>query len=247
MRRDWFVALVLAPVILVFLVGCSSLYSPVAETEMESEDPDPEELEHIITSHPDPDKMLHKIRTGDLLRIQFYGHDFGGDYKVPPSGKIDFPYVGTMDVTGMTPQQLKQRIQDEMTPEYFPQISLSVNYEEFGKITVRVLGAVEQPKRVELPRNTGVMDALIEAEDITPNTIRDRIFVFRKEDGEVQGRLVDYDRYVQGDLSQNVILRDGDLVYAPVKFWPRIETLDQLLRTMGAVGTLSREVRVLSE
>ncbi len=106
-----------------------------------------------------------------------------------------------------------------------------------GKTTkkreVLVLGRVGSPKHVTVDEGDGVMDALTRAGSLRQNSNRTGIFLFRKADKDTMVRKLSYDRFVQGDFSQNVPVQNNDLIYVPTEFVPRFDTLQSLLQVLG--------------
>lgn len=106
-----------------------------------------------------------------------------------------------------------------------------------GKTTkkreVLVLGRVGSPEHVTVDEGEGVMDALTRAGSLEQNSNRTGIFLFRKTENDTMVRKLSYDRFVQGDFSQNVPVQNNDLIYVPTEFMPRFDTLQSLLQVMG--------------
>lgn len=220
--------------------------SPGAE-DAQVENVDPEE----ITEQPNDsasglnlaDTAQHGIRPGDVLTIQLIGEKWGGKYTVPPSGQVDFQFIGNVNLLGKTRSELNDTLIDRLEPDYFRDPDLQINFEKFGQISVLVLGAVGEPKHVKLPKNSGVIDAVVEAGNVTKNSERVKMYVFRKHlNGDTSVYFSNYEDYVEGHLEENVPLRENDVVYVRTNFWPHFDTLDEVIHTLGfglnAIDTL---------
>ncbi|MFB6355197.1 MAG: polysaccharide biosynthesis/export family protein, partial [bacterium] len=207
---------------------------PGQKTQKQTADTDRSKLLTPASDAPEqPDTQFITIRPGDVIEVVLAEQEWGGEFTVPPSGNIDFRFAGTVNVTGKTTNELAELLKDKLKPGYFTNPDLRINFKSFGKNKILVVGAVGSPKHVKLERGEGVMDALVRAGSLTKNSQRIKIYVFRKTGNDSDVYYVNYEKYVKGDLSQNITLRDGDLVYVRTNFWPHFDTLDQLLKTVG--------------
>lgn len=189
----------------------------------------------------------HRIRSGDVLTVKILNEDWGGQYTVPPSGYVDFPFIGTTYVVGMTRDELKQTLREELTPEYFREPHLQINYEKFGTIRVLVLGAVGQPDHVQVQPGDGVMNALLQAGSLTDNSVRIKLYLFRNRGGDTEVHYANYERYVKGDLSQNIPVQNNDVLYVRTQFWPHFDTLESVLRPLGFTAITAVRLQDVAE
>lgn len=194
-----------------------------------------------------PDTAENHIYPGDVIDINLIGEDWGGEYTVPPSGNIDLKFIDSINVLRKTPSELNNLLVNRLKPDYYRDPDIQVNFKSFGEIRVMVLGAVGEPKHVNLQRNDGIINAIVEASALTQNSQRIKMYVFRQHlNGDTSVYFSDYERYVKGDLSQNVPLRDNDVVYVRTNFWPHFDTLNEVLRTLGFTVNTVDDVQDLS-
>lgn len=127
-------------------------------------------------------------------------------------GKIFFPYVGVVDVAGLTTGEIRERITQDLS-HYIKNPQLDVRVVDFRSQRVSITGEVENPRIVkvtDVPKT--LIEALSEAGGRTPTGSLSRVQVTR------EGVVESYDLealFTRGDLSQNLLLRDGDIVYVP--------------------------------
>ncbi len=102
-------------------------------------------------------------------------------YIVDSKGDINFPHLGEIHVAGMTAEQVRDYLTQEISKEVLdPMVNVQlVNF------VVNVAGEVKEPKRIEVnsPRFS-VLDALTAAGDLTPYGMRENVLLIREENGE---------------------------------------------------------------
>lgn len=93
---------------------------------------------------------------------------------------------------------------------------------EFNKVLV--LGEVENPKTMAIKGKLTLMDAITEAGGFTPDAVRRSVMVIRGELGSQRGIRIDVRQILKkADISQNIELEPGDIVYVPKTFVVYIE------------------------
>lgn len=104
-------------------------------------------------------------------------------YLVNPEGYINFPVLGDIYVKGLTVDQIREKIRDELRSVVEdPQVT--VRLENF---VVNVAGEVKEPGSYSStnPKMT-ILDALTKAGDLTQYGRRDNVLLIREEDGEIK-------------------------------------------------------------
>jgi polysaccharide biosynthesis/export protein len=82
-----------------------------------------------------------------------------------------------------------------------------------GRIRVRVFGEVNRASSFDLDARSTVVDAIASAGGMTNTAAPDNVEVVSLEpDGRVVNRLIDVNKAIQGDASQNLLLKDQDAV-----------------------------------
>jgi len=181
----------------------------------------PQPLE-VLAPEQSPD--AYAIGPGDILNITVWDHpeltNPAGQMNnleqtgqlVAADGSIFYPYVGVMDVAGLTPAELRTRLADGLSrviPE--PQVDLRVT--SYRSKRVQVTGEVQSPGLVTLDDTPkGVIEALGERGGLTELASRRRVILTRA------GRRyeVDLSTLLSGDrIGGNPILQPGDLIHVP--------------------------------
>lgn len=159
---------------------------------------------------------------GDQLQIYVLGHpdisstraNNDSAYTVRPDGKLNFPLVGEIDINGLTVYEFTNLLTKELS-EYIVNPKITVNVAKLGTTRVFVMGEVSKQGMHELTKSHRVMDALGAAGGFTQKAAKKDIYLVRnlgKEGENVQKlNILNYMR--KGDMSQNVVLQEGDCLY----------------------------------
>lgn len=104
-------------------------------------------------------------------------------YLVSREGTIDFPMLGTIKVVGMTTDELKELLLEELEP-FLKEPVILVRFLNFR---ITVLGEVLQPGTFFVANErVTVLDMLGQAGDITPYGNRTNILIIREQNGQRQ-------------------------------------------------------------
>src|SRR5215470_13740587 len=159
---------------------------------------------------------------GDSIRITvFQNPDLTTDTRISHRGTITFPLIGEVQLAGLTPARAEARIADHLVKGKFlvrPQVSVSLI--QVRSRPVSVLGQVARPGRYPLDDTSATLtDILALAGGVSPGG-DDKVTITMKRDGKVSMLDVDVPTmYRTGDMSRNVRLENGDVVFvqrAPV-------------------------------
>ena len=152
------------------------------------------------------------IGAADVLFISVLGHkDLDTVSSVTPGGKISFPLVGDVQAAGLTAQELADRLTRALSEKIkIPVVSVSLR--EINSYRVYVLGGVARPGVLSSKSEITLLQALALAGGVTPGADLTLGYVARGNK-----RLdADFRKLVmQGDLSQNIILKPEDVVVVP--------------------------------
>lgn len=134
---------------------------------------------------------------------------------VRPDGFISFPLLGEIRASGKSLSQLKTEMEDKLT-RYVPDIILSMDVKQINSMIIYVIGRVNSPGRFNLNADINVLQALATAGGLQIYAKRDKIKIFREENGKTKILPFNYDDIVEGKwLELNVRLKKGDVVVVP--------------------------------
>lgn len=110
------------------------------------------------------------IAAQDVLSIVIVGESgLPTDYRVSASGTIQFPFLDVVEVKGLTPRELSQKLESELSKDYFVKPQVLVTVKEYRQDYVRVMGAVNRPGTVPLnaEQKMDILDAIAFANGVT--------------------------------------------------------------------------------
>jgi polysaccharide export outer membrane protein len=158
----------------------------------------------------------YMVGPGDILNIVVYDEpDLSGKCPVGDSGHISVPLVGPVSVAGLSLQEVDAELTRILAAGYLVNPYVTVEVEQYGSKSVRVLGAVMEPGVFYLRGDTRLLDVLAEAGGLNNEKSADEIKVKRDlPDGSSQTITVSEDD-LMGRGENNLVLLNGDVVYVP--------------------------------
>jgi len=169
----------------------------------------------------------------DILTVIIYA---GGeeqqkvDLTVSAQGTINAPFIGPVSVKGLSVRQLELAITEPLARDYFVNPQVNIRVKEYHSLHYYISGAVKSPGMYEVSSNTSLMELLAKAGGVLPERgnvayiLRESVelieqkekiedFILAKDPIKIDlKKLLDL-----GDMSFNVMLRPGDVVYIPLE------------------------------
>jgi polysaccharide export outer membrane protein len=203
-------------------------------------------LSVIVWDHPELsagtgtalDSTLTSPSNGSNLPLPYSSSSPGGSagatnqndplgYTVGPEGTIFFPYAGVVNVSGKTVDQIRQALTSRLA-RYIAHPQVSVRVLAFRSQQVQLTGEVKTPGTLSITDHALTLaDALSRAGGAT--TIADMVHVSLIRDNK-RSVINAYAMLNHGDMSQNVLLRGGDIVNVPDQVDGRIFVLGEVLK-----------------
>ena len=156
------------------------------------------------------------IGPGDTLDISVWNNEaLTKQVIVLPDGKIHFPLIGEVVVGGKTLVGLEKELKQKINT-FVPAPDLTVMVQQVNSMLIYVIGKVNRPGRFALNTNINVLQALTMAGGLNTFAKRNKIKIFREENGKTDIFQFEYDKVTEGEnLEQNVELKRGDIVVVP--------------------------------
>jgi polysaccharide export outer membrane protein len=140
---------------------------------------------------------------------------------VRPDGMITIQLLGDVPAAGRTPDEVAREIEERIS-RYKRGARVTVAVVRANSISVTVLGEVGAPTSLSLGRMTRVTEALGSVGGTTWLASNGSIRVVRPSPGGTVVLPVDLAAIRGGDLSTNIVLEGGDIVYVPPSILGRI-------------------------
>lgn len=156
------------------------------------------------------------IGPADVLSIVVWREkDLSSDVLVRPDGKISLPLLNDIQAAGLTPEQLRRQLTEDLR-QLLEDPVVTVVVREIQNNKVFVTGQVSRPGSHPLAGPTTVLQMIAIAGGLTDFADRDSIIVTRIENGAQRTFKYNHDKVVRrGDMSQNILLKPGDTIVVP--------------------------------
>ncbi len=155
------------------------------------------------------------IGAGDELLLDVFGYsEKSSQLKVSPDGFVNLQNVGLIQVSGLTMDEAKVKIQQKLLSIYSGIASgkthVQLSLGNIRSIQVMVIGEIMRPGSYTLPSLATVANALYVSGGPDTNASFRDIQVVR--DGQTIVHFDLYDFLIHGSLGKNVLLRDQDII-----------------------------------
>lgn len=156
---------------------------------------------------------------GDKIDIIVYRQeDLRRNVQIDISGKITYPLIGDIQAAGLSIFQLRDKIQNGLSKYIInPQVSVGVTAVQSQKVIV--LGEVREPGvfSIEIPMNA--IETISRAGGFTTDAKQKSILLIRGGLEKPELITLNMDEFLNGnDMTQNVYLQGGDIIYVPATF-----------------------------
>jgi polysaccharide export outer membrane protein len=161
----------------------------------------------------------YKIGPGDTLEIVFWEGNTATrqDLLVRPDGRISFGLVEDLKVSGLTAGELDTLLTSKLE-KFFKRPRVDVVVKKYDSKAVRLMGALAKSGTAgmgageyKLQGKTTVLEMIASVGGPSPDADLKSVRIRRKDGETVSLNL--YKTIIQGDLSQDMVLNDGDLIY----------------------------------
>lgn len=156
------------------------------------------------------------IQANDLLEIFVWKEpELSRKVLVRPDGRISVPLVQDLQAAGLTPVQLKERIEEQLH-EFIATPSVTVIVDAIQHYRIYVTGKVNNPASFMLEKPITVLQALSLAGGFQEYANESDIKVVRTYGDEYVYMDFNYKDVIRGrETRQNILLNSGDVVVVP--------------------------------
>lgn len=175
----------------------------------------PQDVLHIVVwEHPEL-----TIPAGAQRPIEHDGS------RVHNDGTIFYPYIGIVHVEGKSTEQIRVELTDKLS-KYIKKPQLDVRVVAFNSQKARVVGSVNSPGSVAITDiSLTLSDAINQAGGVSEKADIQEIVLSRNG---VKRVLNLQDFYSKGDGSQDILLKDKDIVFVPANSLRKVYVMGEV-------------------
>lgn len=188
----------------------------------------------IPTTVSEFDSVKYTLGPDDVIEVTVMRHpEFSGIFPINSEGKIQYKFVGDIDVRGLTKKDVQVKLVKVLS-NYLVGPEVSVTITEYKSKYVFVLGEVGQPGKYYIKSETiSVRDAVVNSGLPTYSAaMRKCSLITPDKSGKVKNKPVNiYNILYVGDLRRNIEMYPGDVLYVPST------VMAKLIRIISPVAT----------
>ncbi len=156
------------------------------------------------------------VGPGDVLMVDVYDHDdLQKTVRVSNDGSIVIPFIGRVHVGGLTIPEVTEKLTSLLADGYIVNPQVNIFIKEFRSKKAVILGHINKPGIAELRGTTSFLEIISQAGGLREGA-GDTATIKRNKNGKQEVLIVNIKSIVEGgDLSQNILIQDGDTVYIP--------------------------------
>lgn len=187
------------------------------------------------------DPLKYTLGPEDVVEITVMRHpEFSGIYPVNLEGKLQYKFVGDIDVTGLTKKELEDKIKGVISAFVIsPEVNVTVV--EYKSKVIYVLGEVAQPGKYYMRSETiPIREAIVQAGlPLQSAAMRKCRIITPDKNGKVKTRNVNlYEVLYGGNLRLNLEMHPGDVLYVPCTVMAKlIRVINPVTSTVAGAAT----------
>ena len=198
-----------------------------------------------------PTRYVNDYRIGpnDLLVIKVINGDrFNTEARVTQQGKISLPYLGEIDVEGLTGTELEKKLVKVLIERDFlkdPQVSVLIK--ELQSKRVSVIGAIQTPGPIELLGRQTLLQIISAAGGITREAAREILIIRRLPDGTSSSLHIPIENLiVKGETQFDIPVEAGDIINVQVDRMVQVYVIGQV-KSPGALSVLQSRIPTVTQ
>ena len=162
-----------------------------------------------------PRSNTYVIGPADVLTVTVWKQpSLSSSLVVRPDGMISMPLLGDVSASGLTPPQLSDHIEVQLT-KFFVNPSVSVEVTQINSRKIYLLGEVQKAGPVDMTPGMTLLQALSSAGGPTDYANTRKIYILRDDSGQQRKIPVHYKDALKGRGDANLALKAGDTIVVP--------------------------------
>ena len=205
--------------------------------------------------------QLYRIVVGVRLIIEVYGHGIRETVNVRPDGVIDLPLIGDVKAEGRSIPELKEEISKSYQPFFQQKPQIIVNTERDGELDgtgvragdVSVInpriegGGGGGASVVNISGDERVSQILSSVNGLSTRSEWRQIAIIRRSRDQERSVIIlcDMERLIRyGDVQQDVLVRNGDIVFIPIE---RNTLIQEVWATFALVAAIAQNANSITD
>ena len=201
-----------------------------------------------VAMAPPVDAGEYRVGPKDLVEIRvFEVPDLNVERRVSSSGTLDLPVLGQFTVTGLTADELRDRLQALLTSKFTYRANVSVVVKEYANKPVSILGAVQKPGSLNISGRWTLLQAISAAGGLSERAGR-KVYVLRQDENGLSAQLeIDADDlFRRSSPIWNVPIFPSDVVNIPVRAEVKVFCLGAVKQPGALVFDTDDRISLLS-
>jgi len=161
----------------------------------------------------------HRLAPLEIILVDVFGEkELSREVRVQASGKISFPLLGDVDVSGKTTSEVEKILKELLGKDYLVDPQVTVTVKDYRQRYVNMIGQVVKPGAIPLPgeEKWTILDAIGQAGGLTRVANQNRIEFSRQ--GHVQTFSLNQLKKTS-DPAKKIILEPGDTISVRESTW----------------------------
>lgn len=160
------------------------------------------------------------IGPGDVFTMQIVSEkDLPAEYQVASDGTVDLPYIQTLQVAGLEPQEVARIVRQRLIDKkVLDDPIVVVQVKDYKSRTVILLGQVAKPGSFPLTTGLTLMQAISLAGGLSQIADDDNVTLTRKMTEGTKTVTISVDAITDGK-APDVPLQAGDRIYVPARLF----------------------------
>ncbi len=192
--------------------------------------------------------LNYRVGPQDMIEISVIGHpEFSRSVRVSEEGRILFPYIGEIKISGLTRQEIEKKLKTAIDESLLQDAQVIVSIKEFHSQKVSLLGAVGSRGQYELNGLETLLSIISKAGGISENAGKDIIVIRQLPDKTTRTlRIPIYDLLMKGDPSLDIPLQANDIINVPIDEMVKIYFVGEVNST-GVLEVKRSEIPTLQQ
>ncbi len=162
----------------------------------------------------EPPTQHTTLGPGDIFQLEIVGEkDLPTEYQVARDGTVTLPYIQTLEIAGLEPQEVALKVREELIKkEILTNPSVVVTVKEYRSKRVTLLGQVQKPGSFPLSPDMTLLQAISMAGGLTSIAQSTKVKLTRTTKTGTRTVVIDVDAINEGQ-APDVPLQSGDRIY----------------------------------